>query len=70
MKSMTTLEEVYELLERVDDKLAKIKEEIREMKGAELEVRPEYLEKLKKISKEKGKVYNSIEEFNKDFGGG
>ena len=32
-----------------------------------LEVRPEYLRKLRKLRKQKGKVYNSAEEMFKEF---
>ncbi|MFA6328386.1 MAG: antitoxin [Candidatus Micrarchaeia archaeon] len=33
----------------------------------ELEVRPEYIRKLQKIRKQKGKVYNSAQEMLKEF---
>lgn len=55
MKTTTSLEEVYELLEKVDDKLSKLKEEVRGMKEAKAEdkpkVREEYLRKLDMIRK-------------------
>ena len=36
-------------------------------KEIELEVRPEYIRKLQKIRKQKGKVYNSAEEMFREF---
>ncbi len=55
MKTTTTLEEVYELLERVDDKLSKIRKGIKEMGMAEEEAKPRvregYLRKLEAIRK-------------------
>ncbi len=63
-----TLNKVYSLLDRMNQKLDAIEVELRELKEEkELEVRPEYIEKLKKISKEKGEVFNSIEEFDEAF---
>ncbi len=36
-------------------------------KEIELEVRPEYIRKLQKLRKQKGKVYNSAQEMFKEF---
>ena len=63
-----TLNKVYDLLNKVDNKLNEIKEEIVELKDIELDVKPEYIEKLEKISRQKGKVYHSIGEFDRAFG--
>ena len=53
---------MLELLINMDSRLQKIESEVKEIKDEiGLEVRPEYVEKLKKIQSEKGKTFNSKE---------
>lgn len=59
-----TLEEVNKNILSIHREIAEIKEEIQELKDVELEVRPEYLEKLNKI--EKGR-FLSRKEFEKEM---
>tara|TARA_B100000315_G_scaffold40133_1_gene35042 strand:+ start:195 stop:407 length:213 start_codon:yes stop_codon:yes gene_type:complete len=64
-----TLDSVYNLLNKLFSKVNTIELEIKEMKDEMgLEVRPEYIENLDKISKQKGDKYNSMEEFDEAFG--
>lgn len=56
-------QKVLELLTSMDSRLQKIESEVKEIKDEiGLEVRPEYLEKLKKIRKEKGIPFKDINE--------
>ena len=56
-------QKVLELLTNMDSRLQKIEAEVTEIKNEiGLEVRPEYLEKLKSIRKEKGISFKNIDE--------
>ena len=59
-----TLETIHKDLESLKKEMVEIKEDINELRDIELEVRPEYLEKLNKI--EKGK-FLSREDFEKEM---
>ena len=57
-------QKVLELLTDMDSRLQKIESEVKEIKDEiGLEVRPEYVEKLKRIQNEKGKTFGSKEKF-------
>ena len=61
-----SLDTVYNLLQQINHKLDEIELDINELKHEKgLEVRPEYVEKLKRISEEET---ISQEEFEKRFG--
>ena len=56
-------QKVLELLTNMDSRLQKIEAEVKEIKNEiALEVRPEYLGKLKSIRKEKGISFKNIDE--------
>ena len=58
-----TKQKMLELLTNMDSRLQKIEAEVTEIKNEiGLEVRPEYLEKLKSIRKEKGISFKNIDE--------
>ncbi len=59
-----TLEMMHKDLESLKKEMVGIKEDINELRDIELEVRPEYLEKLNKI--EKGK-FLSRKDFEKEM---
>ena len=62
MTTANVNQKVLELLTNMDSRLQKIESEVKEIKDEiGLEVRPEYVEKLKKIQSEKGKTFNSKE---------
>ena len=62
MTTANVNQKVLELLTNVDSRLQKIESEVKEIKDEiGLDVRPEYVEKLKKIQNEKGKTFNSKE---------
>ena len=63
MATANANQKVLELLTNMDSRLQKIESEVKEIKdGIGLEVRPEYVEKLKKIQSEKGISFKSIDE--------
>ena len=56
-------QKVLELLTNMDSRLQKIESEVKEIKDEiGLEVRPEYVEKLKNIRKEKGIPFRNIDD--------
>ena len=59
-----TLETIHKDLEFLKKEMVEIKEDINQLRDIELEVRPEYLEKLNKI--ENGK-FLSREDFEKEM---
>lgn len=64
MATANVNQKMLELLTSMDTRLQKIESEVKEIKDEiGLEVRPEYVEKLKKIQREKGKTFNSKEKF-------
>ena len=64
MATANVNQKVLELLTNMDSRLQKIETEVKEIKDEiGLEVRPEYVEKLKKIQSEKGKTFSSKEKF-------
>lgn len=63
MATANVNQKVLELLTSMDSRLQKIESEVKEIKDEiGLEVRPEYVEKLKNIRKEKGIPFRSIDE--------
>ncbi len=59
----TTLEQIQEDLGYIKQKITAMEEEISLLKTIEPEVREEYIEKLKRIEKQKGRVFHTKEEF-------
>jgi len=62
MTEAVTLERIHEDLEFLKNTVAEIKEDISELRDIGIEVRPEYLEKLKRIRKEKGVPFKDVNE--------
>lgn len=63
MATTNVNQKVLQLLTNMDSRLQKIESEVKEIKDEiGLEVRPEYVEKLKKIQSEKGISFKSIDE--------
>ena len=60
-----TLKTIHKELEFLKNEVAEIKDDINELRNIELEVKPEYLEKLKEIRKEDGIPFRNIEELRK-----
>ena len=61
---MNVNQKVLQLLTNMDSRLQKIEYEVKEIKDEiGLEVRPEYVEKLRKIQNEKGKTFDNKEKF-------
>lgn len=58
-----TLKQIYEDLAFVKQKVINIDEELDDLSTDFHELRPEYIKKLKKIGKEKGKVFDNKEAF-------
>lgn len=57
-------QELMHVINKIDHRLERIELGMQELKEEiGLEVRPEYLQKLKKIQKQKGKVFKTKEEF-------
>jgi len=57
-------QKMLELLTNMDSRLQKIESEVKEIKDEiGLEVKPEYVEKLKKIQSEKGRTFDNKEKF-------
>ena len=64
MATANVNQKMLELLTNMDSRLQKIESEVKEIKDEiGLEVRPEYVEKLNKIQKEKGRTFNNKEKF-------
>ena len=64
MATANVNQKVLELLTHMDSRLQKIESEVKEIKDEiGLEVRSEYVEKLKRIQSEKGKTFGSKEKF-------
>jgi len=59
---------VLEMLDNINSRLDFIEKYIDLEANIEEEVRPEYIEKLNEIRKEKGRVFTSMEEFDSHFG--
>ena len=63
MATANVNQELVDLLTRMNSKLERIETEVKEIKDEiGLEVKPEYVEKLKKIRKEKGISFRNIDE--------
>ena len=63
MATANVNQKVLELLTSMDSRLQKIESEVKEIKDEiGLEVRPEYVEKLKNIRKEKGIPFRNIDD--------
>ena len=55
-------QKLVDLLTRMNSRLERIETEVKEIKDEiGLEVKPEYIEKLKKIEKERGRTFDSKE---------
>lgn len=64
MATANVNQKVLQLLTTMNSRLQKIESEVKEIKDEiGLEVRPEYIEKLKKIQSEKGRTFNNKEKF-------
>ena len=63
----TILIRISEDLKFIREELAELKEEVNDLRDVELEVRPEYLAKLKKIKEGTFKSFSSIDELRKDI---
>ena len=63
METVQVLNKIYEDLEFLKNKVNLIEQEITVIRNIEPEVREEYIEKLKKIEKEKGRVFDNKEDF-------
>ena len=64
MATANVNQKMLELLTNMDSRLQKIESEVKEIKDEiGLEVRPEYVEKLNKIQKEKGRTFDNKEKF-------
>ncbi len=63
MATANVNQKVLELLTNMDSRLQKIESEVEEIKDEiGLEVKPEYVEKLKKIQTQKGISFKNIDE--------
>ena len=63
MATVNVDQKMLEMLNHITSKLENIEAEVKEIKGEMgLEVRPEYLKKLKNIRKEKGISFRNIDE--------
>ena len=59
-------QKMLDMLSHINSKLENIEAEVKEIKGEMgLEVRPEYIEKLKNIRKEKGIPFRNIDELKR-----
>ncbi|HLC63430.1 MAG TPA: hypothetical protein VJJ21_03860 [Candidatus Nanoarchaeia archaeon] len=59
-------QELVQMITRIDNRLERIELGVQELKEEiGLEVRPEYLKKLKKIQKQKGTPFKNIAELRK-----
>ncbi len=61
------LTKIAEDVRLMRQELAELKEEVNDLRDGEYEVRPEYLEKLKKIDAGKFKRFSSIEELRREI---
>ncbi len=66
MVTMNVDQKMIEMLNHITSKLENIEAEVKEIKGEMgLEVRPEYVEKLNNIRKEKGISFKNIDELRR-----
>ena len=64
MATINTSQKLFSIMSQINTKLERIEVDVREIKDEiGLEVRPEYVEKLKKIQSEKGKTFDNKEKF-------
>ena len=61
------LKQVVEDVRSIRQELSELKEEVTDLRDVELELRPEYLAKLKKIDAGKFKRFSSIAELRKEI---
>jgi hypothetical protein len=61
------LEQIADDIRSIRRELAELKEEVSDLRDVELEVRPEYLEKLKKIEAGQFKRFDSIDKLRKEI---
>jgi prefoldin subunit 5 len=65
--SDVSLQKIAEDVRVIREELAALKEEINDLRDLELEVRPEYMERLKKIDTGEFKRFSSVEELRKEI---
>ena len=65
--SEALLKQVAEDVRIIRQELSQLKEEVNDLRDIELEVRPEYLAKLRKIDVGKFKRFSSIDELRKEI---
>ena len=65
--SEVLLKQVVQDVQIIRQELAELKEEVSDLRDVELEVKPEYLQKLKKIDSGKFKSFSSIDELRKEI---
>lgn len=65
--SEALLKQVAEDVRLIREELIELKEEVNDLRDIDLEVRPEYLAKLKKIDSGKFKRFSSIAELRKEI---
>ena len=68
--SEVLLAQIANDLQFIKGELAELKEEVNDIRDREIELRPEYLEKLKKIDSGDFKRFSSIEALRKEIENG
>lgn len=68
METIVFEHKVMDMLNDINNRLKFIEKYIDIETNIEEEVRPEYIKKLNKIRKEKGRVFTSMEDFDSHFG--
>ncbi|MDP7141541.1 MAG: hypothetical protein QF362_01480 [Candidatus Woesearchaeota archaeon] len=63
--SLNLLQQIAEDIKFLKHEILNIKEDVNELKDFELEVKPEYITKLKRIDKEKGIPFSDMSELRK-----
>lgn len=61
------LQQIAQDIRLMRQELSELKEEVNDLRDVELEARPEYLEKLKKIETGKFKRFSSVEDLRKQL---
>lgn len=64
--SEVLLKQVVEDVRIIRQELTALREEVSDLRDVELEVKPEYLQKLKKVDSGKFKRFSSIDELRKE----
>tara|TARA_Y100000310_G_scaffold327182_1_gene393146 strand:- start:2192 stop:2407 length:216 start_codon:yes stop_codon:yes gene_type:complete len=63
--SLNLLQQIAEDIKFLKHEILNIREDVNELKDFELEVKPEYITKLKRIDKEKGIPFSDMAELRK-----